>query len=94
MEEEFRCLYLLAAGEGLQSAYMALATQFPQIRDQHFQAMPHMSVLYGNYLQATKDRIIDANPLIQTEFVVDSFDLYLTHNPIESWRLAHSFPLA
>ena len=93
MEEEFRSLYLLADGEGLRVAYEALAAQFPKVSDEHFQAMPHISVLYGQFPQDLKNEIIAANPLAVTEFTVDAFDLYLTNNPVESWRLLQSFPL-
>jgi 2'-5' RNA ligase len=92
-EEEFRCLYLLAEGEDLRAAYEVLSGQFPQVSDEHFQAMPHISVLYGKYSQDTKDKIIAENPLVTTEFTVNTFDLYLTNNPVENWRLSQSFPL-
>jgi|GEM_PF-1732374 len=93
MEEEFRSLYLLAEGEGLLIAYQNLLAQFPQVSDEHFQTMPHMSVLYGKYHQDLKDEIIATNPLALTEFVVNDFDLYLTNNPVEDWQLSQSFRL-
>lgn len=93
MEEEFRSLYLLADKAGIQPVYEVLTTQFPEVRDEHFQTLPHMSVLYGLYHQAIKDEIIATNPLVSTECMVDSFDLYLTNNPVESWQLAQSFKL-
>jgi 2'-5' RNA ligase len=94
LAEEFRCLYLLAESPQLQSVYGKMASQFPQVSEEHFQGMPHLSVLYGNYPEETKKQIIAANPIHPTEFVVDTFDLYLTNNSIKDWQAVHSFPLA
>jgi len=94
MDEEFRCLYLLVESTELQSVYESLLADFPQISNEHFQAMPHLSVLYGNYPDEKKKQIMVANPILPVEFMVNSLDLYLTNIPTESWRLTETFPLA
>src|SRR5690606_41433560 len=47
--EEFRCLFLKTAPSRLLDAtYDKVSEVLPQVNDEHFQAMPHMSVLYGS----------------------------------------------
>jgi 2'-5' RNA ligase len=94
LDEEFRSLYLLAEGPELESAYESVSECFPQVSDEHFQAMPHMSVLYGNHPEKLKRQIIASNPLSPVEFTVKSIDLYLTNGPAEEWQLTQSFPLS
>lgn len=93
LDEEFRSLYLLAQSPELRLAYDQALQVFPQVRDEHFQKMPHLSVLYGDYPSETKEQIIESSPWAGAEFVVESIDLYLTNNPVEDWRLVQSFPL-
>ena len=93
LDEEFRCLYLMAQSAALPAVYAQAAGMFPQIHSEHFQAMPHLSVLYGNYPASTKQAIIAENPLPTLTFTVDALDLYLTNSPTENWQLAQSFPL-
>jgi 2'-5' RNA ligase len=94
LTEEFRCLYLLAESPQLQSVYESISAQFPQVSSEHFQAMPHISVLYGKYPEEIKKEIIASNPLPPLEFTVDAFDIYLTNNPIKDWQLVQSLPLS
>lgn len=58
--------------------------------------MPHMSVLYGSFGSDIKKAIIDeyqASPIADITFAINSFDLYLTNSPIESWQLKKQFLL-
>jgi len=93
-DEEFRCLYLLTEAPELQSVYDKAAEQFPQVNDEHFRQMPHLSVLYGNFPAVTKKDIIAKNSsLLPIQFEVESFDLCLTNDPVEAWKQERVFPL-
>lgn len=92
-DEEFRSLYLLAESPELGAVYQEVEGVFPQVRNEHFQKMPHMSVLYGNFSPDKKKAIIRDNQVLPLECKFTSFDLYLTNNPIDSWRLERVFPL-
>lgn len=95
MNEEFRCLYLLAEQTPeLDAVYQAAAKLFPQVNDEHFRAMPHLSVMYGNLPETIKQKLIAQHPFEPTTFTVDSFDLYLTNDPVSSWQLESSTPLS
>lgn len=94
LDEEFRSLYLLVAqSQELQLAYEMAVRLFPQVNNEHFRQMPHLSVLYGNYSAETKQQIIESHPSPVNEFLVESVDLYLTNNPVEDWQLIQAFPL-
>jgi 2'-5' RNA ligase len=93
-EEDFRCLYLLAEAPELAGMYQIATEMFPQVVSEHFAALPHISVLYGNYDEATKKDIIAANAITPLTFTVMSFGLYLTNNPVEAWKLETGFVLA
>lgn len=93
LEEEFRCLFLLAQSIGLAGAYRMAAQVFPQVDSEHFKKMPHASVLYGNYSEQTKQQIIARHPFDPASFAVSSLELYRTNDPISSWELVASVPL-
>lgn len=90
-DEEFRCLFLkIAPNESLEALYANTEKLFPQVSDEHFRAMPHLSVLYGDYSLVQKREIIEKhkeNQITSTTFSVSSFDLFLTNSPVESWRV-------
>ncbi len=92
-DEEFHCLYLLVDSLKLDSLYETVAKMFPQIQGEHFQQMPHLSVLYGAFSANDKRQMIATNTQAALDFNVDSLDLYLTNNPIGSWQLIESFTL-
>lgn len=89
--EEFRCLFLkVLPSTEIDNAYDIATQFFPQVRDEHFRSMPHLSVLYGDYLSERKDAIITTyreHEIANLTFRVQSFDLFLTNSPIESWEL-------
>jgi 2'-5' RNA ligase len=93
MDEEFRSLYLLAHSSDLANFYDTTSTIFPQVNSEHFKPMPHLSIMYGMYRDDTKQQIISDNPIGPIEFEVDSLDLYLTNDPVTSWKLEQSFEL-
>ena len=92
-DETFRCLYLLADAPELPALYNEVKELFPQVATEHFVTMPHISVLYGNLDEATKNGIIQAHPITPLTFAVNSIDLYRTNNPVESWQRIGTFPL-
>lgn len=93
LDEAYRSLYVLAHSDRLDAVYVLASRSYPQIANEHFRQMPHLSVLYGSYSPATKEEIIRSNPLPDRTFPVTSLDLYKTNNPVESWQLIESFPL-
>lgn len=92
-DEEFRCLYLLAEAPEFAALYGAATELFPQVATEHFAGMPHISVLYGNFDEATKNGIIETHPITPITFTVTSLELWHTNNPVESWELTRSFPI-
>ena len=86
-DEEFRCLFLLAHSPQMDTVYSSAAAIYPQVNDQHFRGLPHLSVMYGTYPTETKEEIIASHPLKPLEFAVESFDLYKTSGPASSWSL-------
>ena len=97
-DEEFRCLFLRAQPSAdIDHVYSATTNFFPQVANEHFQTLPHMSVLYGSYPSDLKQKIISEHQVIlqnEITFHVESFDLYLTNNPIDSWTLDSPYKLA
>lgn len=94
LDEEFRCLYLLAEQQSTIAVYEAAQSIFPQVADEHFAGMPHLSVLYGKYPEKIKQEIIKANPINPVEFTVTALDLYLTNDPIKSWQFIEKFEIS
>lgn len=93
MDEKERCLYLQAQSPQLDAAYGAAAAVFPQAAHEHFRAMPHLSLLYGHYPPAVKEKIMADNPFRPLTFEATSLDLYLTTGPADTWREVYSAPL-
>lgn len=90
-DEESRSLYLHAHAPELPNLYDQAAKVFPQIANEHFRQMPHLSVLYGNFPEVTKMQVIAGNPVQPAVFEVNSIDLYKTDNPIERWQPVQAF---
>ena len=94
-DEEFRCLYLAAAGTNeLTAAYRTASEFFPQVYEEHFWNLPHVSVLYGIMPQTSKNDIIVAHPMAPLSFTVAALDLYLTEGPADKWQREAVFALA
>ncbi|HET8991611.1 MAG TPA: 2'-5' RNA ligase family protein [Candidatus Saccharimonadales bacterium] len=91
--EEHRCLYLLAEPASLTNIYSSLSESFPQVKNEHFEAMPHLSVLYGHYPESTKQQIIADNPYSPKSFEVSELSLFLTNGSADNWRLVQEFSL-
>lgn len=92
LDEEFRCLFYLAESEKLARAYQAAAEYFPQVGDEHFAGLPHLSVLYGEYARARKEEMIRRYQSEPMEFTVNEIDLYLTNAPVPTWQHVGRFP--
>lgn len=92
-EEEYRCLYLLAEPTKLNRVYELAADIFPQVKSEHFSSMPHLSVLYGDYAEAAKQRIIDQNPVNAIRFNVSELSLFQTNGSANNWHLVQEFPI-
>jgi len=93
LDEDYRCLYLLAYSEQFKFIYSQAAEFFPEVNNQHFKQMPHLSVLYGHFPTSLKDQIINENKLEPLEFMVNALDLFLANDPISSWQKNSGFSL-
>lgn len=91
--ETFRSLYRFANSPELTDAYFGITEHYPQAASEHFMAMPHLSLLYGDYPAESKDQAIQTLPTDSLSFEVTSLELYRTNDPIESWEHIRSFPL-
>lgn len=92
-DEEFRCLFLKAQDNpAIDEAYKTATQFFPQVQQEHFRALPHLSILYGHYTAAQKEIAIRTLPSEPTTFEVTSIDLYKTNSPISSWQLQKTYP--
>ena len=92
-DEEFRCLYLLAHAPELAELYAVASHEFPQIATEHFSGMPHMSILYGNFVEEKKLTMINELPTEPIDFKVESLDLYLTNGDVPTWKLESEIPI-
>src|SRR5665213_297668 len=90
MNEKERCFYILAKPMQIDQIYEQAMELYPQINDEYFRAMPHLSLLYGDYPESTKHAIINSNPLSPISFEAESFDLYLTEGYASTWHQIHS----
>ena len=92
-DEYFRCLFLHAAlTEPLRKAHQAACQAFGRRRDRAF--MPHMSLLYGNFPQSLKEKLIaELVPRLDVQFKVRSLHLYRTHGEPRRWRSVAKFGL-
>ncbi len=89
-DERYRCLYLLARSSELANLYDLTANYFPQVKSEHFQALPHMSVLYGDFAESTKREIISEHPIEPLDIKIDYIDLCLTEGQASEWQIIHS----
>lgn len=93
-DEEFRSLYLLARSAAFPAVYDQATASFPQVADEHFRSMPHLSVLYGHYSEEVKRKIIANNPLPELSFQVQSIDICASDGPASDWQIVDRIPLA
>lgn len=93
-DDEFHCLYLHAQGNYLDELYQDAEGLFPQVADEHFADMPHISVMYGDIDEVTKNGVIKAHLITPLMFTVNTFYLYKTNNPVESWCQVRRFSFA
>lgn len=94
MDEEYRCLYLLASSPRLSKVFERASIQFPQVNDEHFSKMPHLSLLYGHYSVDEKREIIASNPLLPVTFEIGSLDLFATSGSANDWHEIFSVELS
>jgi len=93
LEEEHRCLFLLAESPELTRVYEQTAVLFPEVAAEHFAAMPHFSMLYGHYDQAAKENMIADNPAPELTFEAAAIDLVASGGPAETWKTVFSVEL-
>jgi hypothetical protein len=93
MDEEFRCLYARAISQQLPMLYEQFSYLFPQVKNEHFSTMTHLSLMYGHVNSQVKQQIIRENPILPIDCAVRSLALYNTNDSVASWSLEQEFPL-
>lgn len=74
------------------SAYQQARRLFPD--KQKTEYIPHLSLLYGNFPPATKEKIIKViGESFTDEFEVDTLYLYLTEGVVDDWQSVKMFLL-
>ncbi|HET6925173.1 MAG TPA: 2'-5' RNA ligase family protein [Candidatus Saccharimonadales bacterium] len=94
LDEKSRSLFIEVRREPLRAVYQTAATVFPVVRDEHFAALPHISVLYGLHPEGVKRRLIQGHALPVGTAAVSALSLFLTEGTPSTWRLEQSFPLS
>lgn len=93
LDEEFRSLFYIAESDKFEETYDVAARYFPQVHEEHFAALPHLSVLYGDCDRTTKEKIIAEYQTEPIELTIDVIDLYLTNAPVSTWERVRRFEL-
>jgi len=93
LDEYFRCLFVHAAPtEPLRKAHRTACQELSHGREPAF--MPHLSLLYGNFPPALKEKLIsEIGRRLDIHFKVRSLHLYRTHGEPRHWRQVASFGL-
>ncbi len=93
LDEYFRCLFAHVALTGpLRKAHDVALEAFDAQNEPAF--MPHLSLLYGDYPQSLKEKIVaEIGPRLDFHFKVRVLHLWLAHGHPRHWRRVASFPL-
>lgn len=87
----FRTLFVKAEKTKSLQALYDLACEIFEIKNVSFY-MPHLSILYGNFAQKVKEKIIEAIGRDQTtEFTVSSLNVFKTGGEVEFWHKIGEF---
>jgi 2'-5' RNA ligase len=91
LDEYFRCLFVRAARTTpLLNAHKVARDIFGHHREPLF--MPHVSLLYGNFSQSSKEKAVAELGLrLDLEFKVRNLHLYSTRGVPREWRCVASF---
>ncbi len=95
LDEYFRCLFIRAQEtKDLAEANVKAREIFNRQQDPKF--MPHLSIMYGNFNPAVKEKIIsEIGREIKTEFEIKSIYLVAASSKIEpkDWKIIKEFSL-
>jgi 2'-5' RNA ligase len=93
LNEYFRCIFLKAIlSDDVIKANSQARALFDQNNNQEY--MPHLSLIYGNYNQNTKNKIIsEIDRQIPLSFDVDKIHLFSTNGPVSEWYKVREFIL-
>lgn len=88
MDEFYRCVFVKAENtEQLTDLYAKTHETFPAASGEHFVKMPHLSVLYGQYDEATKQSYRDrAQSVLPLEWTATKATLLYTEGEPENWK--------
>ncbi len=89
----FRALYFKIKETKKMNMYHTLARQVFEMEDNDIY-VPHLSILYGNYLRAKTEKIVETL-VIPSEpfFFVNRIHLYRTNGDVADWRKLGEFEL-
>ncbi len=95
MDEFYRCVFVKAeANEALAGLYATTHEVFPAASGEHFIKMPHLSVLYGQYDEATKQGYADrAQQQLPLSWAATKLTLLYTEGQPENWKTVAEFPI-
>jgi len=93
LDEDFRCLFVHAGPmKPLWNAYQIACQTFARAPERDF--MPHLSLLYGNFPQASKEKAVaQLGPRLNVRFKVRSLHLFQTHGEVRNWHEVAKFPI-
>jgi 2'-5' RNA ligase len=95
MDEFYRCVFVTAeVTDELTNLYAKTHEVFPAASGEHFVKKPHLSVLYGQYDDETKQGYADrAQAVLPVGWTASKATLLYTEGEPESWRTVAEFPL-
>ena len=89
----FRALYFKIKETKKMNMYHTLAKQVFEMEDDNIY-VPHVSLLYGNYLRAKMEKIIETLAISsESFFFVNRIHLYRTNGDVADWRKLEEFEL-
>ncbi|MDL2363045.1 MAG: 2'-5' RNA ligase family protein [Patescibacteria group bacterium] len=87
MEERHRCIYMLAKSNMLTELFDETTIILPEaVKIERNRAMPHMSIVYGEYPQEIKREIISKHLFNTITMEANGLDLCLSEGPEEKWH--------
>jgi len=92
LDEYFRCVFILAEKTNIiMKANMEARKIFGRLHDPPY--MPHLSLLYGDFDEKTKKKIIEELGDVSGSFEVNSIFLFSTEGEVKDWYKVKEFPL-
>jgi 2'-5' RNA ligase len=84
--DKHRCIYILANSDKLEKLFKETAVIFPDAIIERNRVMPHLSLMYGEYPDNIKHKIITKYTEKEISFVAEGLDLCFSDGPEEGWH--------